>query len=84
MNIEKMKRKLNTPFRWLIEGAIWGLWMFIVAGVLLDWFLKEPITFNKLVTQFAKWMVAGLIYGWITVKFLWPYLLKTEERKLEQ
>jgi len=36
MNIEKMKRKLNTPFRWLIEGAIWGLWMFIVAGVLLD------------------------------------------------
>ena len=56
-------------FLWIIEGFVFGILMFFINNIILDYFSEKGIQTESLGLAFLYWMLAGLVYGLI-VEFL--------------
>lgn len=81
MNIEKIKSKVNTPYTWIKEGLIWGIFMFVFVGMIMPKFFGDPLNQTTMMKSAIQWLIGGLIYGLVTVKLLWPFLIRRTEKK---
>ncbi len=52
------KSESKTP-KWLIQGLIWGLIMFIWMEVVGE----EEYTTSRLIIGFVTWLLAGIVFG---------------------
>lgn len=57
-------------FLWIIEGFIFGILMFIVNNIIIDYFSENGINTQALPLAFLYWMIAGLAYGLIVEFFV--------------
>jgi hypothetical protein len=80
MNIERRSKYINSPFRWLIEGVIWGLFMFLFMEVFLKWAQHEDFQQKKMLIGLAWWLGSGLIFGLVS-KYFRAFLAKREAKK---
>jgi len=55
----------KAKYNWIIEGVLWGLFMFIIMGLLYPYHQGEALGYITLSISFLKWMAAGLVYGWV-------------------
>lgn len=80
-DVDKLKKKVNEPYGWLKIGLSWGLFMFVFVGIIMAWAFDDPINQTTLIKSAIQWLIAGLIFGFVTVKLLWPFLIKRMEKK---
>ncbi|MCZ2157335.1 MAG: hypothetical protein LC114_26135 [Bryobacterales bacterium] len=60
-------RPERNPFAgkgWIIQGLVWGAFMFIIMGIVYPLVEKEALTAGSLARALVLWLVAGLVYGW--------------------
>ncbi|MCO6483065.1 MAG: hypothetical protein J5I62_09745 [Flavobacteriales bacterium] len=73
-------RPERNPFAgkgWIIQGLVWGAFMFIIMGIVYPLVEKEALTAGSLARALVLWLVAGLVYGWAMKHYMRWY----EERK---
>lgn len=67
---------------WVIEGLVWGVFMFLMMGILFPLAQKEPLTTKRVLLSLLYWLIGGLIYGYILKQFQ-NYLQKGKQSKSE-
>ncbi len=76
MNNNNVNKYINSPYRWIIDGLIWGLIMFLVVGVFYPWAKGDGFVAKNMFFHLLWWLGSGLIYGYFT-----PKLVKFFEQK---
>lgn len=75
----------NSNYRWLIEGFIWGIIMFLFMGLFFPFVVeKESLHWRSVGFSFLQWMTAGLLYGYTLVKWIQPFLERKFPAKKNQ
>jgi hypothetical protein len=54
---------------WVKFGLGWGIWMFLVMAFVWPLIDGEAFTLQKLVVKFIFWILAGLLYGYLSAKY---------------
>lgn len=60
--------KKRAMKKWVKEGLIWGLIMFLMIVIVFPWFEGEGITLKRILVGIFIWGIAGLFYGFIMKK----------------
>lgn len=66
--------------RWVWEGLGWGVFMFLIMGILFPLAEKKQITTTVVITSLLYWLVGGLIYGYMMKLFL-QYISRKKKGK---
>ncbi|HQE11494.1 MAG TPA: hypothetical protein PLQ78_01970 [Flavipsychrobacter sp.] len=77
VNQNNQKKKL-----WIIEGLVWGVFMFLMMGILFPLAQKEPFTTKRVLLSLLYWLIGGLVYGYI-LKLFQNYVQKRKQSKAE-
>lgn len=67
---------------WVIEGLVWGVFMFLMMGILFPLAQKEPFTTKRVLLSLLYWLIGGLVYGYIS-KLFQNYVQKRKQSKTE-
>lgn len=54
---------------WIKEGLGWGIWMFLIIAFVWPFIDGEEITLKIVSIKFIFWILAGLIFGYVTAKY---------------
>lgn len=69
----RFRRPLNleTPgYNWVAQGLGWGMFMYLMMGLLYPLALREELTLLRITGSFFWWLAGGLIYGYVMKLFL--------------
>lgn len=64
--------------KWVKVGLVWGIWMFLGITFIKSLIFGEVITLKVVIIESFLWMIAGLLYGYISDKYK---LVKTKFKK---
>lgn len=67
---------------WVIEGLVWGVFMFLMMGILFPLAQKESFTTKRVLLSLLYWLIGGLVYGYIS-KLFQNYVQKRKQSKTE-
>lgn len=66
---DRIKKNIKDP-RWIIEGIIWGMIMWVFVTLIVPLFKGSPITSEDLIAGAVTWLIGGLFFGF--VMHIWP------------
>jgi hypothetical protein len=49
---------------WVIEGLIWGLFMFVIMGLIFPFLTGEDNGLREIALYLLVWLLGGLAYGY--------------------
>lgn len=80
-----MEVKQNNHWKkyWVIEGLVWGAFMFLMMGILFPLAQKEPLTTKRVLLSLLWWLMGGLIYGYIA-KLFNGFIQKRKQSKTQE
>jgi len=59
----------EAGFRWIKEGLLFGILMFIIMQLILPYINGDDITQASLLIAVPVWLFAGIFYG-LTIRYL--------------
>lgn len=66
---------------WIVQGLLWGVFMFIFMGIVYPLAQKEALTAGSLARSLVLWLVAGLVYGWTMKHYMRWYGNRKRKRQ---
>jgi hypothetical protein len=63
---------------WVKVGLGWGIWMFLAMVFVWPLIEGEEITLKTVIIKFIYWIIVGLVFGHLSVKYK---IVKTKFKK---
>jgi len=80
--MSRKKQKIFIWENWIGNGIAWGLFMFVLLGLLYPYLAGDVITAELIFINLVLWLVGGLLFGFVMKQLVKKKVevLKEEEK----